>query len=311
MKGGVNMVDLNSYKEIGRIELSKDLAYTLNGIGILLLIVFGYLFLSLYSHITGKSSGTINVSDISGMILVILLFIGTLILHELIHGFFVSMYGGKPRYGAGIYSILPYLYTTTNSIFPRNKFIIIYIAPLAVISIFGVIGLAAFPTIAHWILLPLAVNASGSVGDLWMTRILLRYPVHVLVEDYKTGNIIYGRETDEPVTISFAGFGPKFLKGIAISFFAIAIVLNILPLILDLTGAASFSICPRNSPFTIYEFNGQNDKQLFSQEIFLDRIFFLILIIGLVYAILTASRIYYDRPGTKALQNKPGWKRRM
>lgn len=301
MKGGINMVDMNSYKEIGRIELSKDLAYTLHGIGILLLIVFGYLFLSLYSQITGKFSETTYVSDISDIILGTLLFIGTLILHELIHGFFVSMYGGKPRYGAGIYSILPYLYTTTKSIFPRNKFIIIYIAPLAVISIIGVIAMAAFPSIAHWILLPLVVNASGSVGDLWMTRILLRYPGHVLVEDNKIGNIIYGRETDEPVTISFSGFGSKFLKGIAISFFAIAIVLNILPVILVLTGAASFSIGPRNSPFMIYEFNGQNEKQLFSQEIFFDRIFFLSLIIGLVYAILTVTNkkgrgICYQEP---------------
>jgi hypothetical protein len=287
------MVDMSGYKEIGRIELSKELAYTLYGIGVLFLFVFGYLFLSIYSQITGKSIGTGNISDASdvilGVLLFILLFIGTLILHELIHGFFVSMYGGKPRYGAGIYSILPYLYTTTKSIFPRNKFILIYIAPFVVISIIGVAGMVVFPSIAHWILLPLVVNASGSVGDLWMTRTLLRYPGHILVEDQETRSIIYGRETDEPVTVSFAGFGSKFLKGVAISFLAISIVLNVLPVALILMGTGSFTIGLQNSPFTIYEYTGPNNKELFSQRIFFDRIFLLSLIFGLVYAILTMT----------------------
>jgi hypothetical protein len=287
------VVELSGYKEIGRIELSKELAYTLYGIGVLLLFAFGYLFLSIYSQITGKVIGTSDVSGASdvilGILLFILLFIGTLILHELIHGFCVSMYGGKPRYGAGIYSILPYLYTTTKSIFPRNKFIIIYIAPLVLISIIGVAAMAVFPSIAHWILLPLVVNASGSVGDLWMTRTLLRYPGHIFVEDQKTGSIIYGRETDEPVTISSVGFGSKFLKGVAISFLAISIVLNILPVALVIMGTGSFTIGLQNSPFSIYEYNGPTNKELFSQTIFFDRLFFLSLIFGLVYAILTTT----------------------
>ena len=112
------MVDMSGYKEIDRIEISKELVFTLYGIGTLALFAFGYLFISIYSQITGKFSGTMDFSDVSDVLLGILLFIGTLILHELIHGIFVSIYGGKPRYGAGIYSILPYLYTTTKSIFP-------------------------------------------------------------------------------------------------------------------------------------------------------------------------------------------------
>jgi hypothetical protein len=252
------MVDMVGYKEIGRIELSKEFAYTLYGIGVLLLFVFGYLFLSLYSQITGKFIGNSDVSDASdvilGVLIFILLFIGTLILHELIHGFCLSMFGGKPRYGTGIYSIIPYLYTTTKSIFPRNKFIIIYIAPLVVISIIGVAAMAVFPSIAHWILLPLVVNASGSMGDLWMTRTLLRYPGHILVEDQETRTIIYGRETDEPVTVSCAGFGSKFLKGFAIAFLPISLVFSVLPVVLVIMGTGSFTIGIQNSPFTIYEY---------------------------------------------------------
>ncbi|NJD78655.1 MAG: DUF3267 domain-containing protein [Candidatus Methanoperedens sp.] len=276
------MVDMNGYKEIGRIEFSKELVFTLYGTGILALFAFGYLFLYIYSQFTGKHSGTINLLD---MIPGLLLFAGTLILHELIHGIFVSMYGGKPRYGAGIYSMLPYLYTTTKSIFPRNRFIIICIAPLAVISITGVAVMAAFPP--QWILLPLIVNASGSVGDLWMTGTLLRYPGHILVEDQRTGNIIYGRESDRPVKASSAGLGSKFLKGLTISFTAIFLLVIILPVALNIMGAESFTIGPQNSPFTIFEYSGPNKNQEFGQTLFLDRILSLSVIFGLVYAILT------------------------
>ncbi len=276
------MVDLKWNKEIDRIEFSKELVFTLNGIGILTLFGFGYLFLYAYSQFTGKVSGTINILDI---IPGLLLFAGTLILHESIHGIFVSLYGGKPRYGARIYSILPYLYTATNSVFPRNQFIIICIAPLAVISTIGVALMVVFPS--QWILLPLIVNASGSVGDLWMMGTLLQYPRHILVEDQKTGSIIYGRESDRPVKFSSAKFGSKFLKGLTISFIAISIFMMILPVALNIMGAGSFTIGPQNSPFTIYEFNGSNDNMVFGQTLFLDRIFFISVIFGLVYAILT------------------------
>ena len=280
------MVDKSEFKEIDRIELSKELVYTLNGIGVLLLFGLGYLFLSIYSQFTGYIGGTINVFD---LIWGILLLIGTLILHELIHGFFVSMYGGKPRYGAGIYFILPYLYTTTKSIFPRNRFIIIYIAPLAVISIFGVAVMAAFPSIAHWILMPLIVNASGSVGDLWMTRTLLRYPGHILVEDQKTGSIIYGKEMDKPLNVSSGGFISEFLKGLTICFLAIAILMTILPVALDRMGTGSFTIGLQNSPFTIFEYNSPNDNKEFGPTFFLDRILFICVIFGFVYGIFTTA----------------------
>ncbi len=273
---------MNGYKEIDRIEFSKELVFTLNGIGILALFAFGYLFLYIYSQFTGNFSGTINILDI---IPGIVLFAGTLIFHELVHGMFVSIYGGKPRYGAGVYSILPFLYTTTNSIFPRNQFIIICIAPLAIISIIGVAVMAVFPS--QWILLPLIVNTSGSVGDLWMTRTLLRYPEHILVQDQKTGDIIYGRESDRPAKVSSANFGSKFLKGFSISFTTISIILIILSAALTIMGTESFTIGSHNSPFTIFEYSGPNNNNEFGQTLFLDRILALSVISGLVYAILT------------------------
>jgi len=48
LKGAKRMIDISGYKEIDRIELSKELVFTLYGIGILCLFAFGYLFLAIY-----------------------------------------------------------------------------------------------------------------------------------------------------------------------------------------------------------------------------------------------------------------------
>ncbi len=76
------------------------------------------------------------------------------------------------------------------------------IAPLIVISIAGIAAMAVFPKIAHFILIPLVVNAAGSVGDLWIIRT-----------------------------------GSKFLKGFVISFSVLVVLFGILPIALGSLGA--------------------------------------------------------------------------
>lgn len=192
-------LNLDKCKEIGKLVMTKEVVVTLLGMGTLALFAFGFFFTSLYALFTGDvgfnfTSGTILIS--------VALFIGTMVLHELIHGAFISKYGGKPSYGAGIaHFILPYFYATTKTIFPRNQFIMIAIAPLVVISLVAIGIMAAFPSIAHWMFIPFVVNASGAVGDLWMTRNVLRYPKHVMLEDRKNGVIIYGKDTDKAMNI--------------------------------------------------------------------------------------------------------------
>jgi hypothetical protein len=159
-----------------------------------------------------------------------------MVLHELIHGAFISKYGGKPSYGTGIAFILPYFYATTKTIFPRNQYIVVAIAPLVVISLVGIGIIAAFPSIAHWIFIPFVVNASGAVADLWVTRNVLRYPKHVLVEDRKSGVTIYGKETDKPMNISTTGFGSRFYKVFVLCIFAVGSLMAIAPTALDILG---------------------------------------------------------------------------
>jgi hypothetical protein len=277
---------MNNNKEIGRLEMTKEVVFTLLGMGTLALFAFGFFFTSLYILFTGDvgfyfTSGTILSS--------IVLFIGTFVLHELIHGAFISIYGGKPSYGAGIaHFILPYFYATTTTIFPRNQFIVIALAPLVVISMAGIGIMAVFPSIAHLTFIPFIVNASGAVGDLWVTRNVLRYPKHVLLEDVKTGLIIYGKETDKAMSISTTGFGSRFSKVFILCFFAMGFLMGTAVIPLDILGVESFTIGPTNSPFTIYEFHGSEEG--FGFSFFPVSLLAISVIVGLAYAIIKPSK---------------------
>jgi putative zincin peptidase len=279
-------INLNESKELGKLEMTKEVVYTLNGMGLLAFFAFGFFFTSLYALFTGN----IGFNYTSGTILIsVALFIGTFVLHELIHGVFMSKYGGKPSYGAGIaHYVLPYFYATTKTIFTRNQFIVIAIAPLVVISLVVIGIMAAFPSIAHWMIIPFVINGSGAVGDLWVTRNILRCPKHVLVEDRKTGLIIYGTETDKPMNISTTGFGSGFCKVFMLSIVATGFLMSISPIILAILGVESFTIGSTNSIFTIFEYQSLGEG--FVINFFPISLLAISVIAGLVYAIIKTGK---------------------
>ena len=284
-------------KELGKLEMTKEAVVTLMGMGTLALFAFGFFFSALYTLFTGKVCFNFDFTSGSTILISVALVIGTFVLHELIHGLFMSIYGGKPRYGAGIaHYILPYFYATTKTRFLRNQFIAIAIAPLVVISLVGIGLMAALPSIAHWIFIPFVVNASGAVGDLWVTRNVLRYPKHVLLEDRKTGLIIYGKETDKPMNITTAGFGTRFSKVFILCFFAVGFLMGIAPIALDILGVESFTIGPTNSLYTIFEFHGSMEG--FEVGFFPMSMLAISVIAGLIYAIIMTGK-----PGVRGREN--------
>ncbi|MBC2748687.1 MAG: DUF3267 domain-containing protein [ANME-2 cluster archaeon] len=278
--------NLDECKEIGKLEMTKEVVVTLIGMGTLALFAFGFFFTSLYTLFTGNvgfnfTSGTILIS--------VALFVGTMVLHELIHGAFMSKDGGKPIYGAGIaYFILPYFYATSKTVFPRNQYIVIAIAPLVVISLVVIGIMAAFPSIAHWMFIPFIINASGAVGDMWVTRNVLRYPKHVILEDRKTGLIIYGKETDKPINISTTGFVSRFSKVFILCFFAVGCLMGIAPIPLSILGVESLTIGPTNSIFTIFEYHSIGEG--FGFHLYPLSILAVSVILGLVYAIIKSPK---------------------
>lgn len=125
-------------------------------------------------------------------------FFMTLALHEAIHGFFFWVFGGHPRYGAGVAAgFLPYFYATSPgdrftlfqmTVIGLAPFVILSAASLALIALappFFTIGAAAFVT-----------NFSGAVGDLWLVAHIFRFRRcrDLWMMDMKSGVAIYSSD---------------------------------------------------------------------------------------------------------------------
>ena len=255
--------ELDDCKEINRIEMSRELTIILSGMGLLSFFVFGCFF-KLVHTLTSPNAGGFELTPVT-ILIAISTIVFTMLFHEFIHGVAISMYGGKSRYGAGVaHYILPYIYTTTETIFRRNQFIVILIAPLIVISVLGVISMIVFPAIAHWFLIPLTINAAGAIGDLWMTASIVRYPKHILLADDKSGLAIYGKSTDKVVNTSPKGFISDFSMGFLVGISALVILSALLPMILHTSNVDSLALGIGNGNFVAFEYSGGEEGFEFS-----------------------------------------------
>lgn len=179
--------------------------------------------------------------------LLALLLIGFIVPHELIHGTMMTRYGGSPRYGIGIaYFVLPYVYAVSDTEYTRNQMIVILLAPLTVITLIGVGLMFVYPTI--WLIIPLAGNVAGSVGDVWMALGLLSYSARVRVGETieGVGVGVYGEETYRK-TKSYTATGWNLLLGSAVMFTALVVVLLLATIGSSLVGIASLSIGDPNT----------------------------------------------------------------
>lgn len=103
------------------------------------------------------------------------------ILHELLHGVFMARYGGDPGFGVGVsHFVLPYAYAETQGTsYTRNRMLVVTLAPFVVITAVGLAAMVVYPS--PLLLVALAANAAGSIGDLWTAGVLLQYPSNVRV----------------------------------------------------------------------------------------------------------------------------------
>lgn len=147
-----------------------------------------------------------------------------------------------------------------------------------------------FPSVAHWFLFPLTINAAGAVGDLWMVFSLLKYPEHVLLEDDPTGAIIYGENTYGIVKTSPKGFISDFFRGfLAVFSFLILLFYLIFPIILGIFNVDSLVLGVDNSPFTIFKFLGGGEE---GYELFVGFLPLLSFsgVIGLIYGLARSGK---------------------
>ncbi|XVH30223.1 DUF3267 domain-containing protein [Haloferacaceae archaeon DSL9] len=220
-------------------------------------------FGGLYSALTGHGSGfSVTLEAGRGLesfafgVLALGSVLGVIVAHELVHGAAMRYFGAEPTYGFGVaQSVLPYAYATTDEPFARDQFLVVALAPLVVLTaaLFGLAVALRQP----FFLLPLAVNAGGAVGDLWMARLLLRYPKTVRVVDDVTAFEVYGSGADDrPVEAARGAL--RALRALLVGFGAAASVAVVAMLfggvLFELLGVASFAVGPPESAWSVYRF---------------------------------------------------------
>jgi hypothetical protein len=160
----------------------------LNIFGILLFVIFGMIFSSLAFRL-GKmpSEGNFRLG-LGEMGLAVVGIVLTFILHELTHGLAMQMFGARPKYGI-IWKGLMLYATSPGYAYRRNNYVIISLAPFVFISALVILGMWILQGTAWVALLAICgvVNASGAVGDMWITMIVLRYTATAYVMDERDG----------------------------------------------------------------------------------------------------------------------------
>jgi hypothetical protein len=160
----------------------------LNIIGILLFVIYGMIF-SRLAFSVGKmpSEGAFRI----GLSQIGLALVGTVlisILHELTHGLTMQVFGASPKYGIVWKGLMLYA-TSPGYAYRRNNYVTIALAPFVFISILVVLGMWLLQGTLWVVLLGLcgAVNASGAIGDMWITMVVLRYASTAYVMDERDG----------------------------------------------------------------------------------------------------------------------------
>ena len=160
----------------------------LNIVGVILFVIFGMIFSSIAIRV-GKLPSDGNLQfGLGEMGLAIAGIVVTFVLHELTHGLVMQLFGAKPKYGI-IWKGLMLYATSPGYAYRRNNYVVIALAPFLFISALVVLGMWILQGTAWVALLAICgvVNASGAVGDMWITMIVLRYAATAYVMDERDG----------------------------------------------------------------------------------------------------------------------------
>ena len=180
------------YAPLGSVTLKENrrLFIALNLLGIPWAIVCAGFFIvmaSLLGAAPGSGSMTLTLADMALWILALTLTLfAALVLHELTHGLFFWLFTrSRPRFGfKGAYAYAAAL----GWYIPRPQVLIIGLAPLIILSLLGLLILPLLPFPASLLLLfALFANATGAIGDLYMSARLLATSRSVLIEDMGEG----------------------------------------------------------------------------------------------------------------------------
>ncbi len=119
----------------------------------------------------------------------------TILLHELVHGLAMRLFGARPQFGILPKQLMFYA-TAPSYAFRRNACILVEMAPFVALSILAIIGMLILQDTIWVPLLALcsAMNAGGAAADLWMIAEILRYSKTARIVNERDGfRVLIGR----------------------------------------------------------------------------------------------------------------------
>jgi len=169
----------------------------LNLAAIALMLFWGVVILGLWFVYHGTLNAPFVIESLPttlSSLAVIVILVAVLGLHEWVHGLAMRYFGHKPRYG--IKPLKGVLYATADgAYFWRNQYITVALAPFAVITPLAIIIGFLFPADASLIWMGAAIlNATGAIGDFWMSYIAAKYPKDALFQDVEDGMRVFTSE---------------------------------------------------------------------------------------------------------------------
>jgi hypothetical protein len=187
------------YQRLYALDLSKNVV-ALIGLNLAALPIFfiaGWVFIRLSiwlrpAYWQGGDILALGLGELIGVLAAIALM---LLIHEAIHGIFFWVFTKeRPRFGFhGLYAYA----AAPDWYLPRNKYLVVGLAPLVLISVVGVLVMPITPLVAFPALFTLLVlNAAGAIGDIYLTLRLLFGPEDVFVNDHGDKFAVYGRKLE-------------------------------------------------------------------------------------------------------------------
>ena len=219
-------------KKIETIAVTKQQSYVITLQAIVMLFIGGAIFS------TATSSNDLTTVGYGGIIV----YVATIIVHELLHGITFRISGARPRFGVGIVGFIPIAYATSNSKVKVPNMLLVAYTPFVVLSVFFVCLARVSPQYQSLAMIGFLGNFTGAVGDLWIASKLWKYlPFKdALVLDKKSGIEVYS-DNKAAITKGIkatkkAGTKSNFGKNWAISTLSIMFGQLLLPIFMTILG---------------------------------------------------------------------------
>jgi hypothetical protein len=142
-------------------------------------------------HGQTHAEGSANLAQTA---LVVALSVALMCVHEGVHGIVILAFGARPEFGILRNASFPvgFYATAPGRRFSRNQYLLVCLAPLAVLAPLGI--LACWLPFGGYLVIPFALHLAGCIGDVTISWHVLRSPSSVICEDMSDGTRFWKAE---------------------------------------------------------------------------------------------------------------------